>query len=199
MSPSARVINLVLSAVLIVGGYQFYFWCQRHPLTPTRELNSPIDERIPFVPAWVWVYSFLYYPAILCVNFVARSSDEFNRIAASYMLLLAMQAAFFVVLPVRTPDHWRDINEDHGLSGRFLAFVHRFDAPSNSFPSMHTSVAVLTAMHLTGTFGTAVYLFPALIAISCLFTKQHYLVDLPAGAGLGWVAHEAYRLVLAVA
>ncbi len=199
MTPSARLIDLILSAVLIVGAYQFYFWCQRHPLTATRQFRSPLDERIPFVPGWVWIYSFLYYPAILCVNLVVSSADEFNRVAASYLLLLALQSAFFVVLPVRTPEHWRSERDGPGLSQRFLCFVQRFDAPSNSFPSMHTSVAVLTAMHLTGTFGSAVWAFPVLIGISCLFTKQHYLVDLPAGAGLGWVAHEGYRLLLAAA
>jgi hypothetical protein len=31
--------------------------------------------------------------------------------------------------------------------------------------------------------------------LSCIFTKQHYLIDLPAGAGLGWAAHEAYLWV----
>jgi hypothetical protein len=28
MRPVNYVINLVLSSVLIVGAYQFYFWCQ---------------------------------------------------------------------------------------------------------------------------------------------------------------------------
>ena len=30
-------VHLVLGAILIVGGYQFYFWCQRNPLRPARE------------------------------------------------------------------------------------------------------------------------------------------------------------------
>jgi len=32
-----------------------------------------------------------------------------------------------------------------------------------------------------------------LIALSCLFTKQHYVIDLPAGALLGWSTFGAYR------
>ena len=28
---------------------------------------------------------------------------------------------------------------------------------------------------------------PVLMGLSCLFTKQHYLVDIPAGAMLGWL------------
>jgi len=53
-------IHLVLSVVLFVGAYQFYFWCQRNALVEPREFNSFVDEMIPFRPEWVWIYSFLY-------------------------------------------------------------------------------------------------------------------------------------------
>jgi membrane-associated phospholipid phosphatase len=33
----------------------------------------------------------------------------------------------------------------------------------------------------------AAFAFPTLIGLSCLFTKQHYIVDIPAGAALGWL------------
>jgi membrane-associated phospholipid phosphatase len=33
-----------------------------------------------------------------------------------------------------------------------------------------------------------------LIGLSCLFTKQHYVIDVPAGATLGWLVFQAYRL-----
>src|SRR5262249_40411526 len=86
------------------------------------------------------------------------------------------------------------INHEQTWSERFLAFVQRLDARSNSFPSMHTSVAMLTALYLQPHFGAWVFGFPALIGLSCLFTKQHYLVDLPAGAALGWLAYRVCAL-----
>src|SRR6185503_14426815 len=60
-------------------------------------------------------------------------------------------------------------NTGRGRSERFLAFVQTFDARSNSFPSMHTSVAMLTALHLYSSLGPVVFVFPALIALSCLY------------------------------
>jgi membrane-associated phospholipid phosphatase len=197
MSLTATFIHLILSSVLIVGAYQFYFWCQRNMLFEPRELGSRIDDRIPYQPQWVWIYSFLYYPAILYVNLVIRSSEQFIQIAISYMMLLALQMAFFVTIPVRTPQHWRTVNARRTLSERFLAFVQGFDASSNSFPSMHTSVAMLTALHLQPQLGLAVFAFPVLIGLSCLFTKQHYLIDLPAGALLGWVDYGLYMKLVA--
>jgi membrane-associated phospholipid phosphatase len=188
-------IHLLLSAVLIVGVYQFYFWCQRNHMVSPRELKLRVDDWIPYWPTWVWIYSCVYYPIILYLNFVIDSPRQFTYVASSYLLLLAAQMLFFVLFPVTTPARWRAYNRERGLSERFLALVQRFDARSNSFPSMHTSVATLTALHLVPHLGTAAFAFPALIALSCLFTKQHYVVDLPAGALLGWSCFGAYGVL----
>lgn len=192
MRPIDYFINLVLSVILIVGVYQFYFWCQRNYRTQPRQLKLPVDEMIPYQPRWVWIYSGLYYPVIVYINFVMESPGQFLHVAMSYIVLLAFQMCFFVFFPVATPPHWR-VTESRGRSERFLAFVQKFDSPVNSFPSMHTSVATLTALHLYANLGPVVWVFPGLIALSCLFTKQHYLIDLPAGAGLGWLVFQIYR------
>jgi membrane-associated phospholipid phosphatase len=189
------IIQLSLSVILIIGIYQFYFWCQRNPLTAPRQLRLRLDDAIPFMPSWVWIYSCLYYPVIVYINFVTESPRQFLYMAMSYIVLLVCQMAFFVAFPVATPAEWRAaVPGARGRSERFLALVQRFDAPSNSFPSMHTSVAMLTALHLQPHLGAWVWLFPLLIAASCLFTKQHYILDLPAGAGLGWVVFQFFRL-----
>ena len=44
MTPMDFVVHLILASILIVGGYQFYFWCQRNPLRPPRELRTRLDE-----------------------------------------------------------------------------------------------------------------------------------------------------------
>ncbi|HEY6166902.1 MAG TPA: phosphatase PAP2 family protein [Verrucomicrobiae bacterium] len=195
MKPIDYLINLVMSVFLIVGVYQFYFWCQRNYVARPRQLRLPLDDAIPYKPRWVWIYSGLYYPVIVYINFVMESPGQFLHVAMSYILLLALQMAFFIYFPVTTPEEWRANNQRRGRSERFLAFVQSFDSPANSFPSMHTSVAMLTAMHLWPHLGPMVLLFPALIALSCLFTKQHYVIDLPAGAALGWVTFQVYQMI----
>lgn len=192
MSASDYAIQLTLSVFLIVGVYQFYFWCQRNPLTEPRELRLALDDLIPYRPNWVWIYSFLYYPVILYTNIIIQSPREFTHLAMSYLLLLALQMAVFVSFPVVTPEEWRPQHAPETYSERFLSFVQRLDARSNSFPSMHTSVATLTALHLLPSLGAWAWAFPVLIGLSCLFTKQHYLIDLPAGAGLGALTYWVY-------
>lgn len=104
------LVNLILSGVMIIGAYQFYFYTQRHPLRKEIVWNSPIDEKIPFRPRWSWVYSFLYYPAILYLNLIATNHRHFNMMAFSFLMLLFMQMLFFWLFPVSTPPHWRSIN-----------------------------------------------------------------------------------------
>jgi membrane-associated phospholipid phosphatase len=193
MQSADRIVQLILSVFLIVGVYQFYFWCQRNYVARPRELKLAIDEAIPYRPRWVWIYSFLYYPVILYINLVIQSPRQFLYVAMSYTLLLGLQMVFFTLFPVATPAAWRACNRQSGPSERFLAFVQTYDGRSNSFPSMHTSVATLTALHLQPSLGHWAFLFPLLIAASCLFTKQHYVIDLPAGAALGWGAFQVFN------
>lgn len=189
------LINLTLSVILIVGAYQFYFFTQRHAARAPRTFTFSLDERIPFMPGWAWVYSFLYYPAILYLNVIAQSPGEFTRMAFSFIALLVMQVMCFAAFPVATPQHWRENVEGGEASRRFLKFVRHFDGPTNCFPSMHVSVATLTALHASASLGPTAWLFPVLIAISCVFTKQHYLMDLPSGALLGVLAYVLYGLL----
>ncbi len=80
---------------------------------------------------------------------------------------------------------------------RFLAHVQRFDARSNSFPSMHTSVAMLTALHLDPSLAGWASLLPVLIGLSCLFTTRHFVIDGPAGAALSWATFRVFTAVVA--
>jgi membrane-associated phospholipid phosphatase len=143
----------------------------------------------------VWIYSFLYYPVILCANWMVESPSQFTRIAVSYILLLGLQMVFFIGFPVVTPRSRRPTRERGNTSERFLALVQSIDQQSNCFPSMHVSVAMLTALHLSASFGLWTITFPALIGLSCLFTKQHYVLDIPAGAALGWFTFKLFASV----
>jgi membrane-associated phospholipid phosphatase len=50
-------------------------------------------------------------------------------------------------------------------------------------------------LHLYPLFGELVLAFPVLIGLSCLFTKQHYLMDIPTGASLGYAIFMLSRMV----
>lgn len=194
------VVTLTLTIVLIIGGYQFYFWCQRRTHSRARTFSFKFEDAIRLRPGWVWIYSGLYYPAIGAVVLSARDVRYFNYMAFSYFVLLAFQMAAFLVFPVEVPPEWRQqVASADTPSHRFLALVQRFDARSNCFPSMHVSVATLTALHIARnvpSLGIAGATFVALIALSCVYTKQHYIMDIPFGLMLGWLSFQIFLGVM---
>ncbi|HEV3456592.1 MAG TPA: phosphatase PAP2 family protein [Thermoanaerobaculia bacterium] len=156
-----------------------------------------IDHRFRRRPGWIWIYSGLYYPVIILTVVATNSMRLFNYTAFSYLILLALQMLFFIFYPVAVPEDWRPLATPTSISDRFLQLVHRYDARSNCFPSMHVSVATLTAFHLRANtvFGSWSFLFPVLIGASAIMTKQHYLVDIPAGMLLGGFSYWLLRFI----
>jgi len=184
------------TVIMIVGIYQFYFWPQKNRLRPAREFKETrIDRMFGLKPAWVYIYSGLYYPVIALIIYTAQDMRHFNYMALSYVILMIMQLAFFIYFPVVTPLKWRKLPEQNRLSTKLLRLVQRIDQRSNCFPSMHVSVATLTSLHLL--YGIPqlalwVWLFPLLIALSALYTKQHYFYDIFPGVVLGWFAFKIF-------
>lgn len=194
------VVAIIMTIFLIVGVYQFYFFTQNHMIKEPKRINMKIDNLFKFKGWWVWIYSGLYYPMIVLIVLTMEDMRHYNYTAMSFFLLLFMQMAFFRYYPVETPPEWRDFGESNTLSVRFMKFVQSYDDNTNCFPSMHVSVATLVALHMWTNVGDMVgywpFLFPVLIALSALWTKQHYLVDVIAGAPLGWLAWFAYESVV---
>lgn len=152
------------------------------------------DHWIPLAPAWIWVY-LLYFP-VCFLPLLYREMHErigvFRRAAAGFLVQFAVALAFFWLAPsrmVRTPI------DPSGASERALLAFHRLDQGFNVFPSLHVAnVAFIACMtwRLRGrAAGAALWTLCLLIAVSTLLVKQHYLVDLPAGALLGVLCHQA--------
>ena len=184
-------VNFSLAVVLIVGAYQFYFWCQRQTRMRARYFSFRLDDAIRLRPKWVWIYSGLYYPAMGIVTWSAKDLRSFNYMAFSYLVLLGLHILAFLAFPIEVPPTWRQgESRPKSPSQQFLMFVQRHDERSNCFPSLHVSVATLTALHIArnvpcGAAPPAIFVI--LISASCILTKQHYIMDVPAGVILGWL------------
>jgi membrane-associated phospholipid phosphatase len=191
MSLADRFLELILTVVLIVGGYQFYFLAQRQRWREARYLETRFDAMVTFDPRWVWIYSGLYYPMMVIATWSLPSWEAFAYAVSGYLALLTVHCCFFVTMPVAIPAHWRETWREpwEGTrSMRFLDFVWSYDKLRNAMPSMHVSVAMMTDLVIWNRWPTAGHvaiLFPILIAISAIKTKQHYIVDVIPGAVLG--------------
>jgi|GEM_PF-224883 len=200
---SEIIYAFLVAALLIVAGYQIYFLPQRIPVKRAKiGKASIVDERIPFRPHWVWIYSFAYYPFVLSAILTLSSIREFYFICISYVGLLFSHVTISFFYPIRTPDDWRSYGGTSN-SVRFLKFVQHVDRGGNCFPSMHVAVAVLTAIHITangydraGYLIFLVWFFPILISASALYTKQHFAADVLPGFALAIFGYCFYRYAL---
>lgn len=180
------VVFTTLVAIVVTGCYQLFFWVQRNNYYfRSRCFVTSLDAYIPFWPSWVWIYSFLYYIAIGFVVASIQSIAEGVYLIFGAVLLLLSQVAFFFVLPSTVPPEYRQY-AINSVATRFLKFVQGKDNGRNCMPSMHCSVAMYVSMVLYPSIGNAAFVFAGLIAISCLFVKQHQMADIIPGLALGW-------------
>lgn len=207
MGLADRVIELAMTVVLIVGGYQFYFWAQRQNFRPAAFLGTRFDNWIAYDARWVWVYSGLYYPMILLAALSVPTWRDFAFVVGCFLTLLAIQVNMFLWWPTEIPAQWRKDARagwiakrgDGTWSQRFLDFVWSYDKLRNGCPSMHVSMAMMTDLTISAHWPMAAYvgwLFPVLIAASALKTKQHYVVDVVPGAVTGAAVFFGWRWLM---
>lgn len=183
-----------LVTAVVTGGYQLYFWVQRHNHHyPTRCFKIALDDRVPFWPQWIWIYSFLYYVMIGLTVVSIGSLEEGVHLIFGGLMLLLIGTAIFYFFPTEVPHSFRDF-EVTNLSTRYIHFVQSFDNNRNAFPSMHCAVGVYVGLAVVGlpTLGPLIgYGFIALLTVSCLVVKQHVIVDTIIGLMLGYIVFQA--------
>ncbi len=135
------------------------------------------------------------YVLLVVFPWMATSRAELLRSAKGFVVVSCIGFVFFLVVPVQGPRP--------AVAGQNLMFrmLESYDRPLNCFPSLHVGLAVYTVLSAGGildgrlsagirrTILSLAWLWTGLIAYAALATKQHYAVDLPAGALLAYICH----------
>ena len=149
---------------------------------------------------------YLFYPAtlILCPR-DERGHAELAVGMQTLIMVTAFCCAIFLLLPaeidMRDQIDWDSLN---GWESVLFEFIHFSDNPWNAWPSLHIVHSYLLARLMTvwasrraaessawNLFLVVLWVEWALLCISILTTKQHYLFDLVTGiavAQFAWVA-----------
>ena len=149
---------------------------------------------------------YLFYPAtlILCPR-SERGQVELVVGMQTLIMVTAFCCAIFLLLPaeidMRDQIDWDSLN---GWEYALFEFIHLSDNPWNAWPSLHIVHSYLLARLMTvwasrrvaessawNLFLVVLWVEWALLSISILTTKQHYLFDLVTGiavAQLAWMA-----------
>lgn len=176
-------------AIVIVGGYQLFFWTEYNN-TKFKKINFHIslDDRIPFLPEFIWIYSLSYYAVIGLVVSTLPTLEKGLEYIFGGVVLLTIQCFIFYFFPSTVPESWRNY-KSNTRSKKFLHLVQALDSGRNCMPSMHMSVTTYVSLLLYPAISYYAFLFILIIAVSCLVVKQHVLLDLPPGILLGWLVY----------
>ncbi len=198
MNPLDYFVIILVTLTFMIGLYQFYLWSGRHFISHARGLKTPIDKWFKYNPSWVWIYVGLYYPVILFSIFSSINMRHFTYGLFSYFILVSILISFYIFFPVKTTARWHEYHGYRGISEKMMGLIRRTDVSANCFPSMHVSVSTLTSLHLMSNLHYLGYwpvLFPVVISLSVLYTKQHYFMDIPLAVILGWVAFKIFQFM----
>lgn len=167
---------------------------------PAVDLTTTFDERIPYLPGWIWVYVFTYVAPLLALLLV-RDDKRVYRALLAVGIASVSAYVVFVMYPVRIP---RPILGD-SVSDHMVALSQALDHPANQLPSLHVANAWILYATVAGErserwFRAVAAMMALAITMSTLFVKAHVVLDVATGAIWGpvayWVAgHFLERLV----
>jgi membrane-associated phospholipid phosphatase len=160
----------------------------QRPVEAFKNLEIALDQKVPYLP-WTGV---LYYFGDLFVLLFAATiiwsmhRAQLRRVAFVYAGMIVAGAVIQLLVPGRAP--W---------SENLAAFQKAFHGslglkPYACLPSMHVALSVFPALlSLSFSKSAGLKLFSigcaVLIAISTLTFKEHYILDVVAGAALAFI------------
>ena len=160
-----------------------------------REFHVPetaLDRAIPLAPAWSVVYGSLFLVAVLPA-FVVHRQELIQRTIKAFLFAWLFSYAVFVAYPTYTPRPEAVIQD--GFFTWVLVAIYSTDVEYNCFPSLHVAQAFLAAFacdRVHRGVGKVAFVWAALVALSTLLTKQHYVLDVVAGTALAWVGYAIF-------
>lgn len=149
-----------------------------------------LDDLIPLMPVWIFIYMsapLMWYPSIA---WSALKMDD--RLIRSYLTALLISVCVGVACYYFYPTYVvRPELTGNSLSVFFLRIIYQNDRPYNALPSAHIYLTfVICYFWAIWRPSTRLYwaVYFIVICFSTLFTKQHYVLDVVAGAALGWIS-----------
>jgi membrane-associated phospholipid phosphatase len=184
-----RVTLPMVALVLLVPLYIFIAQDNRGRLLHVPAIA--LDEMIPLQPAWSLVYGAVYLFLIVLPVLVICDADLIARTVRAYLFIWITAYAVFIAYPTIAPRPAGEIVPGTGFGAWGLQILYDADPPLNCFPSLHVAhsfVGALAVFRMHRRLGLVAILCAAIVGLSTLFTKQHYVLDVLAGAALALLA-----------
>ncbi|MBF0103860.1 MAG: phosphatase PAP2 family protein [Deltaproteobacteria bacterium] len=145
-------------------------------------LMLPYEDRIPFLPFMVIIYLSVYLLPVGIILSIYRKGRIF-KIMIVFTLALFIHTLFFIIMPVEYSLR-PVVNIPSEILHQLMLFVYSVDAPINTFPSLHVSVAFISyyiIRRYRPQWSRGVLMLAIAIALSTVLVKQHYILDVVSG------------------
>lgn len=148
-------------------------------------LRISLDDQIPRLPVFSipylaflpWLYGTLVYAFI--------KNRYFRQLAISFIIINLIAFVVYLTFQTYIP---RDAITSRDFFSGILQFIYSRDQPYAGFPSLHSALSASIATYfvcMKSKWVWAAVVMAALVVVSTLFTKQHFVLDAVSGVGLG--------------
>ena len=166
-------------------------------------LGSNLDNKIPFIPQFIWIYVFWYFMLIAVPYYVAKNNTtSFYKYAITFVITTLISGIIFVVFPntvIRANVQGTDI------ASKLVKIIYLLDTPAiNCLPSIHCLFSYLFIFAIFDTKETTptwmkliITTLSILVIFSTLFIKQHVIYDAVAAFAIGgitWITVNKLKL-----
>jgi membrane-associated phospholipid phosphatase len=160
-------------------------------------LRSPIDQALPVVPLFVVPYvslqPFIYASLVIFLLFRTR---VFQSAVLSMVATFLVSYLFFAFLQTYVD---RPVLSGGDVFTKMVRDVYAGDHPFNDFPSLHVSTSTIIAIHwwrFSRRFTWPLIVWAALIAMSTVMVRQHYVADIAGGLVLAFATSMLFLRLL---
>jgi len=150
-------------------------------------LKIALDNQIPRLPIFTIPYLFFIPWSWGVLTYSWYSSRSFHQLAYSFIIINLVAFLIYFTFQTYVP---RDQITSHDFFSNVLQLIYNNDRPYNGFPSLHSSLSTSIATYFVckeSKWSWMAILIAAVIVISTLFVKQHFILDAVSGIFLGIV------------
>ena len=151
-------------------------------------LETPLDRALPVVPIFAIPYvSLISYVGVSLLAFLFVRARVYRSAAITMIIVWFISYASYFLLQSYIA---RPAITGTDPFSAMVRGIYAGDRPYNDFPSLHTSLSTIIAIHwwrIDRRIGIAAAIWTALIVMSTVLIKQHYLADVVAGLALAGV------------
>ena len=176
-------LPVVFACITYLLSYQVPKWFE--DISKAYSPSIALDHKIPFVPLFMIIYVLAFFQWINALLVIMHSKKETGYKYCSAIMIGSL-IGFVIFLVYPTTIVGRPTLEPDSLLNIFVNFIFSYDTPTNAFPSFHCFCSTISVFAIKEAINNKKYtifncVFSILVFASTLFTKQHFIIDVPAG------------------